>query len=59
MSRFRVAIVDSDCRYALADFGEAILITDLETGDETQVDYKVFSPFEKQVYLSLLYLNKE
>jgi hypothetical protein len=56
---FRVAIIDSDNRYALADFGEAILTTDLESGETTQVDLKEFSPFEQQVYESLLYLNKE
>ena len=43
-----------DTTYTLADFGEALLTTDLSTGEVCQVDLKEMSPFEQSVYLFLI-----
>ena len=47
-------VQDSEVRYTLADFGEALITTDVFTGEVCQVDAKDFSPFENQVYQFLL-----
>ena len=47
-------VQDSEVRYTLADFGEALITTDISTGEVCQVNAKDFSPFENAVFQFLL-----
>jgi hypothetical protein len=40
--------------YTLADFGEALIVEDVATGEVCQVDVKEFSPFEQDVFQFLI-----
>lgn len=52
-------IQDAEVRYTLAEFGNALLTTDIFTGECCQVDVKEFSPFEVEVYSFLIANSKE
>lgn len=52
-------VQDIDNVYTLADFGEAILVEDLSTGEVCQVDVKEMSPFELEVYQFLIANTKQ
>jgi len=49
-----VSISDQEMKYTLTENGESIYVTEIESGDVCQVDFKEFSPFEREVYNFLI-----
>jgi hypothetical protein len=50
-------VQDKECMYTLAQFGDAVIVEDVLTGDICQVDVKEMSPFELDVYQFLIANN--
>jgi hypothetical protein len=50
-------VQDKECMYTLAQFGDAVMVEDVSTGEVCQVDVKEMSPFELDVYQFLIANN--